>query len=120
MYIQSIDTALAVLYRVAHHRLYVSHMEHEGKLTAAQQRNLFVEFCCGSLTAATTSLDVPAVFRDLGYIDPTKVKLQIPYQFVPPQVHKQVQLQGAPAAKPKPKPKAAARKLSMATFLTPK
>ena len=47
MFIQSIDTPLAALYHVAHHKLYVSHMEHEGKLTAAQQRDLFVEFCYG-------------------------------------------------------------------------
>eukprot|EP00670_Eutreptiella_braarudii_P029154 CAMPEP_0174373648 /NCGR_PEP_ID=MMETSP0811_2-20130205/107995_1 /TAXON_ID=73025 ORGANISM="Eutreptiella gymnastica-like, Strain CCMP1594" /NCGR_SAMPLE_ID=MMETSP0811_2 /ASSEMBLY_ACC=CAM_ASM_000667 /LENGTH=105 /DNA_ID=CAMNT_0015522245 /DNA_START=209 /DNA_END=526 /DNA_ORIENTATION=- len=104
MFFQSIDAALAALYRVALHRLYVPHMEHEGKLIAAQQRNLFDEFCYGGLTAATTSLGVPAIFRDLGYIDLTKVKLRVPYQSMPPQV----QPQAAPAAKPKPKPKAAA------------
>ena len=116
MFIQSIDTALAALYRSAHHRLYVSHMEHQAKLTAAQQRDLFVELCYSGLTAATANLDVPAIFRDLGYIDPSKAKLRIPYQFAPPEV----QPQNAAAAKPKPKPKARARQLSMATFLAPK
>ena len=85
-FIQSIDTALAALYRSAHHRLYVSHMEHQAKLTAAQQRDLFVELCYSGLTAATANLDVPAIFRDLGYIDPSKAKLRIPYQFAPPEV----------------------------------
>ena len=68
------------------------------------------------LTAATANLDVPATFRDLGYIDPSKAKLRIPYQFAPPEV----QPQNVAAAKPKPKPKAGARQLSMATFLAPK
>ena len=36
MFIQSIDTALAALYRTPHHNMYVRHMQHKGKLTAAQ------------------------------------------------------------------------------------
>ena len=116
MFIQSIDTALAALYRSAHHRLYVSHMEHQAKLTAAQQRDLFVRLCYSGLTAATANLDVPAIFRDLGYIDPSETKLRIPYQFAPPEV----QPQNVAAAKPKPKFKAGARQLSMATFLAPR
>ena len=116
MFIQSIDAALAALYRSAHHRSYVSHMEHQAKLTAAQQRDLFVELCYSGLTAAAANLDVPAIFRDLGYIDPSKAKLRIPDQCAPPEV----KLQNVAAAKPKPKPKAGARQLSMATFLPPK
>ena len=112
MFIQSIDTAFAALYCSAHHRLYVSHMEHQGKLTAAQQRDWFVELCYSGVTAATANLDVPPIFRDLGYIDPSKAKLRIPYQFAPPEV----QPQNVAPAKPKPKPKAGARQLSMATF----
>ena len=68
-------------------------------------RDLFVELCYSGLTAATANLDVPAIFQDLGYIDPSKAKLRIPYQFAPPEV----QPQNVAAAKPKPKPKAGAR-----------
>ena len=116
MFIQSIDTALAALYRSAHHRLHVSCMEHQAKLTVAQQRDLFVEFCYSGLTAATANLDVPPILWDLGYINPSKAKLRIPYRFAPPEV----QPQNVAAAKPKPKPKAGARHLSMATFLARK
>ena len=91
-------------------------MEHQAKLTAAQQRDLFVELCYSGLTAATANLDVPAIFPDLGYIDPSKAKLRIPYQFA----FQEVQPRKSAAAKPKPKPKAGARQLSMATFLAPR
>ena len=116
MSIQSIDMALAALYRTAHHRLYVRHMEHKGKLTAAQQRNLFVELCYSGLESATARLDVPKIFQELGYIDPKKTQLCIPYQFLPPNI----QPQAVAAAKPKPKPKPVAWQLSMNAFLARK
>ena len=112
MFIQFIDTALAALHCAAHHRLYVSHME----LSAAQQQNLFVELGYSSLDAATTRLDVPGLFQDLGYIAPTKAKLCIPHQFVPPGIRSQ----NVTAAKPKPKPKLAAQQLLMAASLAQK
>ena len=60
-----------------------------------------------------TCLNVPKVFQELGYIDPKKARLHIPYQFVPPNI----QLQAVAVAKPKPKPKPVARQLSMNAFL---
>ena len=62
-------------------------------LTAAQQRNLFVDLCYSGLDAATASLDVAAVFPCVGYIDPKKAKLRIPYQFVPPEIQHLLHLQ---------------------------
>ena len=50
----------------------------EVKLTAAQQRNLFVELCYSGLDAATASLDLAAIFQDLGYFDTKKATLCIP------------------------------------------
>jgi hypothetical protein len=58
MLIQSIDAALAALYRAAHHRLYVSRKAHKATLTAGQHRNLFVEVCYSGLESATARLDV--------------------------------------------------------------
>ena len=113
MFLQSIDTALAALYCTAHHSMYVRHMGHKGKLTAAQQRNLFVELCYSGLESATSRLNVPKIFHELGYIDPKKAQLRIPYQFVPPSI----QPQAVAAAKPKPEPKPIARQLSMNAFL---
>ena len=89
-------------------------MGNDGQLTTAQQRNLFPGFCYGGLAAATTKLDVPAIFRDFVYIDPTEVKLEIPC------ILPQVQPQAAPVATPKLKFKAPARRSSMADFLAPK
>ena len=74
MFIQSIHTALAALYCVAHHTSYVSHIEHEGQLTVAQRCNVFLELCYVGPTAAFTNLDVTADFMNLSYIDPTQVK----------------------------------------------
>ena len=81
--------------------MYVRHMEHKGKLTAAQQRNLFVELCYSGLESATSHHDVPKVFQELGYIDPKKARLRIPYVFVSPNI----QPQAVAATKPKPRPK---------------
>ena len=100
MFAQSIDTALAALYRTARHRLYVAHMEGKHKPTAAQARNLFVEFCYNGLVPATSTLGVPKVFQELGYIDPTKAKVHVPFQFLPPAVP------AGDVQPPKPKPKA--------------
>ena len=107
---------LKLLMVTAHRSMYVRHMEHKGKLTAAHQRNLFVELCYSGLEPATSRLDVPKVFQELGYIDPKKARLCIPYQFVPPNI----QPQAVAAAKPKPKPKPDAWQLSMNAFLAQK
>ena len=61
------------------------------------------------LDSATASLNVAAVFQDLGFIDPKKAKLRIPYHFVPPDI----QPQAVANAKSKPKPNLAPRQLSM-------
>ena len=119
MFVQSIDTALAALYRTAHHRLYAAHMEGNPKVTAAQARNLFVEFCYIGHQNAVNLLDVPTVLQDLGYIDPTKLKLRVPFQFAIPQ---RAELPrgdaSAPKPKPKPNPKPVSRQLSMSAFLS--
>ena len=56
-------------------------------------------------------VNVPQLFKDLGYLNPADVKQRVPFQFVPPVEVVQ------PAAAPKPKPKAAPKQLSMASFL---
>ena len=119
MFVQSIDTALAALYRTAHHRLYAAHMEGNPKVMAAQARNLFVEFCYTRHQNAVNLLDVPTLFQDLGYIDLTKLKLRVPFQFAVPQ---RAELPrgdaSAPKPKPKPNPKPVSRQLSMSAFLS--
>ena len=89
--------------------------DEEVKLSAAQQRNLFVELCYSGLDAATASLHVAAVFYDLGYIDPKKAEFRIPYQCVPLEI--QMLPQDVAPAKPKPKPKPAAWRLFMNVFV---
>ena len=119
MFVQSIDTALAALYRTAHHRLYAAHMEGNPKVTAAQARNLFVEFCYTGHQNAVNLLDVPTLFEDLGYIDPTKLKLRVPFQFAIPQRAEPPRGDAsAPKPKPKPNPKPVSRQLSMSAFLS--
>ena len=110
-------SALAALYRTARHRLYAAHMEGNPKVTAAQARSLFVEFCYTGHQNAVNLLDVPRLFQDLGYINPTKRKLRVPFQFAVPQ---RADLQrgdaSAPKPKPKPNPKPVSRQLSMSHF----
>ena len=86
-------------------------IEDKGKLTAAQIRNSFVEFSYSGYMAAVKRVNVPQLFKDLGYLYPADVKLRVPFQFVPPVEVVQ------PAAAPKPKPKAAPKQPSMAAFL---
>ena len=118
MFVQSIDTALAALYRTAHHRLYAAHMEGNLKVTAAQARNLFVEFCYTGHQNAVNLLDVPTLFQDLGYLDPTKLKLRVPFQFAVPQRAELTRRDAsAPKPKPKPNPKPVSRQSSMSAFL---
>ena len=97
MFVQSIDTALAALYRTAHHRL----------------------FCYTGHQNAVNLLDVPTLFQDLGYIDPTKLKLRVPFQFAVPQ-RADLPRGDASAPQPKPKrnPKPVSRQLSMFAFLS--
>ena len=97
---EKFDTTLAALYKTAHHDLYVAHMEGKCKPTATQAQNFFVEFCYNGLVTATSTLDVPKAFQELGYIDPTKAKLRAPFQFLP------LVVPAGDAQPPKPKPKA--------------
>ena len=90
-------------YRAEHHSLYMKFMGNKNVLTAAQCRNAFVHLAYRGLCAAEARINVPHVFKDLGYIDPSKVKLRIPFEFVPPPVPQQPVANGA---QPKPKPKA--------------
>ena len=119
IFVHSIDTTLAALYRPAHHRLYAAHMEGNPKVTAAQARSLFVEFCYTGHHNAVNALDVPTLFQDLGYIDPRKLKLCVAFQFDVPQ---RAELPRGDASAPKPKPKAnpkpVSRQLSMSAFLS--
>ena len=102
--------ALASFYREEHHKLYVQLIEGKGKLTAAKIKISFVELCYSGYMAAVKRVNVPQLFKDLGYLNPAYVKLRVPFQFVPPVEVVQ------PAAAPKPKPKAAPKQLSMASF----
>ena len=52
----------------------------------------------------------------LGYLDPTKAKLRIPFEFVPP-VTPTPALEEAPKPKPKTKPKQGAKQLSTSAFV---
>ena len=117
MFVQSIDTALAALYRTAHHRLYMSHMEGK-KLSADAARNLFVDLCYRGLAEATQGLNVPKIFHDLGYIAPKEAKLHVPFQFVPPQ--HQVEKADPTPNTAKPKLKAAPKQLTTSAFLANK
>ena len=117
MLVQSIDTALAALYKTAHHKLYMSHVEGE-KLAAAVARNLLVDSCYRGLAEATQGLNVPKIFHELGYIALKEAKFRVPFPFVPPQQ----QVEGADRAPSaaKPKPKAAPSQLTMSAFLANK
>ena len=96
-------------------RREMRHMEGKRKPNAIEAHNLFVEFGYNGLFTATCTLDVMKVFPDL---NPTKSKLRVPFEFVPPAVP----AGHAQAAKPKPKPKAQlkheARQLSMASLFS--
>ena len=99
----------------AHFRLYTVHKERNPRLTAAQARDLCVELCFQGLRDAANMVDVPKVFRDLGYIDPTQAKLRVPFKFSPPEPAEPVVAPRA-VAKPKPKASAAPRQLSISNF----
>ena len=81
-----------------------------------QKKIVLQLWCYSGLESATSRLDVPKVFQELGYIDPKKARLRLPYQSVPPNI----QPQAVAATKPKPKPKPVARQLSMNAFLAQK
>ena len=55
-------------------------------------------------------MNVPQPFKDLGDFNLADIKLQVPFQYVPPVEVVQ------PTAARKPKPKAAPKQLSIATF----
>ena len=98
------------------------------KLGDCGAQRTFLEFCyTGHQNAvnllghqnAVNLLDVPTLFQDLGYIDPTKLKLRVPFQFAVPQ---RADLPrgdaSAPKPNPKPNPKPVSRQLSMSAFLS--
>ena len=95
IFVQSID--MAALYRTAHHRLNVAHMQGKRRPTAAHAQNLFVDLCYNRHVTATSTSDVPKVFQELGYITSTRANLHVPFKFVP---------SAMPAVPTKPKPKA--------------
>ena len=117
MFIQAIDVALAALYRTEHHRLYMTFMENRKVLTAAQCRNAFADFAYRGLCAAEARIDIPGPLKDVGYLDPSQVKLRIPLEFVPPPVPQEAE-GFVPKPKPKPKPKPVPRQLSITRFVT--
>ena len=79
-------------------------------LLAAQIGNPAVELCSSAYMAAVKRVNVPPIFKDLGYLNPANVKLRVPFQFMPP-----VEVV-CRAAAPKHKPRAAPKQLSMAAF----
>ena len=111
MYIQAIDVALVALYREEHHALHMQMLEGGRKVSASARRNAYIDLSYRGYMAALKRLNVPQTLEDLGYIDPTKVKLRIPFQFVPPAAP-------VPAPKPKPKaiPKPIPKQMSIASF----
>ena len=108
MYIQAIDVASVAMYREEHHAL-CRHMVAERSVHLHAKMHTLI--CHAGVHAALKRLNVPQTFQDLGYIDSTKIKLRIPFQFVPPV---------APLPAPKPKPKAIAKpipkQMSIASF----
>ena len=100
-FIQAIDVSFASHYRQCHHELYCTFMEgRDGRLTAAEARNAFIDLAYRGVQAAVAKLNVPQLFQDLGYIDPAQAKLRVPYQFNPPVAS----ADPLPVPKPKPKP----------------
>ena len=97
MFIQAIDVAQVAVYREEHHALYLQMVEGGRKVSASACRNAYIDLSYRGYMAALKRLNVPQTFQDLGYIDPTKVKLRIPFEFAP---------FAAPLPAPKPKPKA--------------
>ena len=73
MFIQAIDVALMALCREEHHALYMQMVEVGRKVSASACRNAYIDLPLRGNMAALKRLNVPQTFRDLGYIDPTKV-----------------------------------------------
>ena len=53
MFVQSIGTAVAALYRGAHHSLFVSYMDSKKKLPTVVACNLFINLCFKGVVEAT-------------------------------------------------------------------
>ena len=104
MYVQAIDVAMVALYREEKYALYMIMVEGGRKVMHAEMPTLIYHIGVhGSFEAPECSSNI----EDLGYIDPTKVKLRIPFQLVPP---------ATPLPAPKPKPKAKAKAIPKPIF----
>ena len=111
IFIQAIDVAPVALYREEHDALYMQMVEGGRKVSASACRNEYIDLSYRAYMTALKRLNVPQTFQDLGYIDPTKVKLRIPFQFAPPAAP-----QPAPKPKPKAVPKPFPKQMSIASF----
>ena len=87
------------------------------KVTAAEARNLFVELSYKGLKAASRKIDVPALFKSLGYLNPVEAKLRVPYQFNPPADALPNAVEGSNAPAPKAKPEAGPKQMSISDFM---
>ena len=87
------------------------------KVTAAEARNLFVELSYKGLEAASRKIDVPALFKSLGYLNPVEAKLRVPYQFNPPADALPNAVEGSNAPAPKAKPEAGPKQMSISDFM---
>ena len=91
---------------------------HRVVLRKTQRRILLTEedFAYCGLCAAEARIDIPGPLKDVGYLDPSQVKLRIPFDFVPPPVPQEAE-GFVPKPKPKPKPKPVPRQLSITGFV---
>ena len=54
------------------------------KMSVAACQNAYMDLAYQGVLVEVRRMNVPGVLHDLGYINPTHVKLHIPYDFVPP------------------------------------
>ena len=64
-------------------RLCMEHWKQPPGLTAAQAHILYAELCYQGLRDTANKLNVPQVFRDWGYMDPTQARLRLPFRVHP-------------------------------------
>ena len=74
-----------------------------------------MELCFQGLKEASDTLNVPDVFKDLGYLDPMQAKLRVPFKFNPLAPAEVDVSQAAAVAKPRPVP--APRQTSLSKFV---
>ena len=115
-FIQAIDVALAALYRACHHQPDMEVIERRGKVTAAEAHNLFVELSYKDLKAASEKINVPTLFKSLGYLNPVEAKLCVPYQLNPLVDALPDAAEGFNAPAAKAKPKAGPKQMSISDF----